>query len=275
MADDISLEVNYNLSRLQLFDIVMHACQPLLIEELAEPLWSALELASELGSLPQQLPDTYLPFKIHPRGFVIDRNEEMPWKVYLKEHLKGLLGDPTKGLTWSWYFEDSLREIWHFNHPVGHGDVLYGLSNNEAGAGQVMMVSRERQTGNRDNHKKLSWDAQIAGLILTNRAENFAFLKGVFRNTHIRTSPQTFKHGPSVVDIPFREFLAIISLEKSSYITPYCRIIASQLIISCQQFQDRELENCCDKEHDIEIWDSNLDNETDDYDDDADGNDNE
>ena len=106
LADDITIEVNYRLSKIALFQKVIRGYDVLFADEFAEHVAAALELETELTRIPASTKYENVPLKLRMDGFVI----------------KTLCG-----IAWSGQPEQRMLAQPYDAETIGAGDVVYSF----------------------------------------------------------------------------------------------------------------------------------------------------
>jgi hypothetical protein len=134
LVKDFAIEVDYELSRLQLFEKITRTYPTQFAEDLADVLWIALEVSSEIDLTFNVQTNFTIPVRVQECGSVVRQDGR---------------------LTWSQHPNQILLSHSYLNDAIAEGDTLYSLSMTPMaairGARRFLIVLRDRRFQNDTN----------------------------------------------------------------------------------------------------------------------------
>ena len=200
LAKDISIEVNYSLSRIQLFEMVGRACGPCFADDLAVPLATSLRLESELSQIPLKASCGSILLKLNNVGFIVQEDSGMVWS-----------SRPELDIVIRSYKADEIKQ----------GDTVYSLQSERSGAKPLirpfMLILRRVARSGENSHSNDLIHYEVAGAAFF--AHAYDALPGVSIGQPARGS-KAYQHsstkqvGTVIVEMPTTDLMPLISIRK-------------------------------------------------------------
>jgi hypothetical protein len=204
LVRDFAIEIDYGLSRLQLFEKVTHTYPAQFAEDLADVLWIALEGSSEIDLTSNVQSSLTIPVRVQECGSVVRQDGKLTWSQHPKQIL----------LSYS-YLDDAIDE----------GDRLYSLFMTPGparrGDRRFLIVLRDQRFQNDTSFqtpKSNKTSYSVAGTALVfhpsdELGEGFSSndlnLDRSLLGAQMFRDAQSVGYGPLIMKIPMRAFVQI------------------------------------------------------------------